>query len=224
MEPFYNAEHEYDLSPEDLFTRIKTRLLMCASVTAENPANWSLSARGMRSGIVTREFAISSAVIPLDNGRSRLTLSASSVDGVTPQLSEAQQLFSTLIADVGKNPISNVGFQSTSTGIQSTPMDLQRISIIVGGAGIVAAIIGQLVKSHYAPYNFLCTGYTPGSGDGCGAYTSYYSIGTWLFILGIIAIVVAVGMFVSIYTKKQSALQNNTSGTSAPHDEIKQVE
>ena len=107
MEPFYNAEHEYDLSPEDLFTRIKTRLLMCASVTAENPANWSLSARGMRSGIVTREFAISSAVIPLDNGRSRLTLSASSVDQARRQTPSFR---------AGKDrriPTSNVQYQSS---------------------------------------------------------------------------------------------------------------
>jgi site-specific recombinase len=84
------------------------------------------------------------------------------------------------------------------------------LPLVVGIGGDVCIVIGQLLESHYAIQNAFCAGCTPGSASGYSEYTTYYQGGLFLFILGIVAIVVAIGLAV-VYRRDGLIVTKNTS-------------
>lgn len=84
---------------------------------------------------------------------------------------------------------------------------------MVGIGGDVGIVIGQPLESHHAIQNGFCAGYTPGSDSGRSTYTTYYPGGLFLVILGIVAIVVAVGLAAAC-RRDAFIITKNTSLTS----------
>ncbi len=190
MATFYSTECDYNLPPGDVFAKVRAGLSTRTSITNEDSANWHIDAKVLHPSAARSGFAISAQVSPVSGSSSRLVLSASAIDGIEPDASSARKLFSVLLGDVEKSPGATIARLMTSKSA---------VMFIVGG--VIAILIGQAIKGHYAAYNALCTGYTPGSGTGCSAYVAWYDIGTWLFVLGILAVVGAIGLLIAIHTK-----------------------
>lgn len=204
MDNIYSATRDYSLSPSILLGKLQLLLPQYATILDKDSDATVIDAQALPSDLVPCEFAFRAEVQTFDNHFSRVTLTCLSPTFNKQESLAAHRLFPAIFMNL-KNGGVHPGTLNVDGMLHSRP----HLPLTVGIGGIVGLIIGQLLESHYSAYNFLCTGYTPGSGTGCGAYTAYYDIGIFLFILGIVAVVVAVGL--TIVSKRHNTATVATS-------------